>query len=96
MLRNLDFGHKHVVSKVSRGKGLALLWKADFDLLVDTSSLNQIDAQINEGNDNTWRFTGFYGAPKTHNNHHISWSPLKKLTKLHHFHGCVRGTLMRF
>ena len=72
LLRNLDFGHKHVVSKVSRGKGLALLWKADFDLLVDTSSLNHIDAQINEGNDNTWRFTGFYGVPETHNNHHIS------------------------
>ena len=72
LLRNLDFRHKHVMSKVSRGGGLALLWKADFDPLVDTSCPNHIDAQINEGKDNTWRFTSFYGAPKTHNNHHIS------------------------
>lgn len=37
------------MSKENRGGGLALTWKVDFDLVVDSSSLNHIDARINRG-----------------------------------------------
>ena len=43
-------------------------------------SLNHNDAVINLGKVNSWRFTGFYGNPKTHK-HHESWSILKNLNR---------------
>ena len=61
-----------------------LLWRVDVQLRVVSSSLNHVDAIINDSRDNTWRFTGFYGAPKT-SNRHISWNL-----------GYVREILMRF
>ena len=42
------------------------------------SSPNFIDAIFNMGKENSWRFTGFYSAPKTQN-HHQSWSCLQQL-----------------
>lgn len=65
LLRNFDLGQKHVVSKINQGGGLVLLWKSNFDISVVTSSLNHINAMINEGKENSWRFTRFYGYPKT-------------------------------
>ena len=62
---SLKFGHYHGVSKVNRGGGLALFWKQDFDLHVESSSLNHIDALINRGKELAWCFTSFYGAPET-------------------------------
>lgn len=54
------------------------LWKSNFDISVVISSLNHIDAVINAGKVNSWRFTGFYGCPETHK-HHESWNVLKNL-----------------
>ena len=68
----------HVVSKVTQGGGLALLWKKDFNMAVDRSSLNHIDVVVNVGKENSWRFTGFYGWPKTHK-HYESWELLRQL-----------------
>ena len=68
----------HVVSKVTQGSGLVLLWRMDVQLRVVSSSLNHMDAIINEGRENTWRFTGFYGALETLNRH-ISWNLLRNL-----------------
>ena len=65
MLKNCDLDQKFVVSKVTQGGGLALLWKSDFDVSVVASSLNFIDVVINAGKENSWRFTGFYGCPET-------------------------------
>lgn len=48
------------------GGGLATFWKNGFNLEVESSSQNHIDVVINKGKDNTWHFTGIYGAPKTH------------------------------
>ena len=45
-----------------------------------SSSLNHIDAVINSGKENSWRFTGFYGNPETHK-HHESWAILKNLNR---------------
>ncbi|KAL4625859.1 hypothetical protein ACB092_05G055500 [Castanea dentata] len=61
-LKKLSFGDMHVVSKINQGGGL-----------VDSSSLNHIDAIIDKGRENSWRFTGFYGAPETHNRNKFTW-----------------------
>lgn len=58
---SLKFGHHQGVPKITHGDGLALFWKRDFDLQVISISKNHIDALINRGKDNIWRFTGFYG-----------------------------------
>ena len=42
-----------------------LFWKKDFDLQVMSSSHNHIDVLVNRGEENVWRFTGFYRAPET-------------------------------
>lgn len=76
ILKQKDWGQFHIVSKVTLGVGLALIWKHDFDMTVDTSSLNHIDAIINKGKEEEWCFTSFYSAPKTHK-HHESWNILK-------------------
>ena len=83
-LKNLNFGNMYVVSEVNQGGGLVLLWRVDVQLRVVSSSLNHVDAIINEGRDNTWRFTGFYGAPKTSNSH-ISWNLLQSLNAQFNF-----------
>lgn len=40
--------------------------KKDFDLVIDSFSLNYIDAIFNKGKENSWRWRlmGFYGASK--------------------------------
>ena len=47
-------------------------------------SLNHVDAIINEGRDNTWRFTGFYCAPET-SNRYISWNLLHSFNSQFNF-----------
>ena len=42
---------------------------------VDNYSKNHIDAIINKGKDDDWRFTSFYEEPTTHLRHE-SWSLL--------------------
>ena len=70
--------HINYNSLVTQGGGLVLLWRSDFDLTVVNSSLNYIDAVINAGKENPWRFTGFYGYPETHK-HSESWNVLRAL-----------------
>ena len=65
------------MSKIIRRGGLALFWK-DFDLHVESSSQNHIDALIDKGKDNVWRFTGFYGVLETHLRFE-SWDLLRSL-----------------
>ena len=77
-LKNLNFGNMHVVSNINQGGGLVFLWRVYVQLRVASSSLNHVDAIINEGRDNTWRFTRFYGASETFNRH-ISWNLLCSL-----------------
>lgn len=66
------------MSKINHEGGLALLWKIDVDIKVVTSLPNHINALVNKDKEDGWRFTGFYGAPKTFN-HHLSWSLLGSL-----------------
>ena len=46
---SLRFGHYHGVSTLTRGGGLVMFWKKDFDLQVLSSSHNHIDVLINRG-----------------------------------------------
>ena len=57
---------------------MAIMWKKDIDFSVDTYSPNHIDAIINKGKEDEWRFTSFYGEPDTRN-HYISWAALRRL-----------------
>lgn len=47
------------------GGGLALLWKDEDVVWVDSFSNYHIDAIMQGGSENAWRLTGFYGEPKT-------------------------------
>ena len=65
------------VPSIHRRGGLALLWKDDVELHVQTYSPHHIDALIKEEN-LFWRFTGFYGWPEEQRKHD-SWQLLRHL-----------------
>ena len=62
--RKMQYNKHFVVPRHNRGGGLALLWKDDFLLDVLTSSDNHIDGVVDQGMDDAWRFTSFYGDPE--------------------------------
>ncbi|XP_075665534.1 uncharacterized protein LOC142635222 [Castanea sativa] len=76
------FGGSIEVSKENQGGGIAIFWKADYDLSMDTYSINHIDAIVNKGKEGEWRFTGFYGEPDTAKCHE-SWAKLRCLRNRH-------------
>lgn len=61
----LRFDGCFTVPSNGRGGGLALLWKAEDVVWVDSFSNYHIDAIMQGGLENAWRLTGFYGEPKT-------------------------------
>lgn len=44
---------------------MVLFWKTTTNLKIEGSQKYYIDASIDKGIENEWRFTGFYGEPKT-------------------------------
>ena len=72
------FGGLIELSIISRGGGVAIFWKEECDFSIVTYSPNHIDAIVNKGREDEWRFTGFYGELDTRNRHE-SWSKLRKL-----------------
>ena len=65
------------VPSIHRRGGLALLWKEDIDLHLQTYSPHHIDAVI-KGENSVSRFTGFYGWPEEQRKRD-SWQLLKHL-----------------
>ena len=63
---------------VRRVGGLAMLWKSEVSLDIQTYSLNHIDAHILNDPSTPWRLTSFYGRPKDHRKHE-SWNYLRHL-----------------
>ena len=62
--------------------GLALLWKEDLKVDVQSYSDSHIDAIIGQGDDGQeWRLTGFYDNPETSKKEE-SWLLLKRLSRL--------------
>ena len=60
---DLNFDEKWVVDRITRVGGLALLWKNSVSIKVVGFSPNFIDAIVNDGQEDSWRFTGIYGFP---------------------------------
>ena len=60
---NVKFVGLFVVNSQDRGGGLALLWQHGIQVWVDSFSRFHIDAIIQGGSHEAWRFTGFYGEP---------------------------------
>ena len=61
---DLQFDDLWVVLRETMAGGLALLWQNSVQIDVDSSSLNHIDVIVDEGKENSWRFTGIYGMPE--------------------------------
>ena len=74
----LQFDNVHIVSRHNTGGGLALFWSRDINLHVLDATPTYIDAVVNLGVDDAWRFTGFYGNLVMANWEH-SWALLKHL-----------------
>ena len=77
--RKIQFNNIFVVPHVNMAGGLALLWREEINLDIQTYSDRHIDAFINHGVDDTWRLIGFYGDPETANREN-SWSLLRALS----------------
>ena len=77
--RKTQLTNTFVVPQVNNGGGLALLWKIDFQVDVQSYSERHIDAFIDHGVDDAWRFTGFYGDPDTASREDY-WSLLRNLS----------------
>ena len=67
-----------------------MFWKQGADVSIKSFSHHHIDAIIDEGKPNSWRFTGFYGAPETHRRHE-SWSLLRLLHNQYSLPWCCMG-----
>ena len=78
------------VPSPGRGGGLALLWKSDISVWVDSFSKYHIDAVVNGTSPEPWRFTGFYGEPNTHYREE-AWSMLRMLRSKPHLPWCCMG-----
>ncbi|CAH9138740.1 unnamed protein product [Cuscuta epithymum] len=77
--RTLGFQDVFSVDCVGQSGGLALLWKDDYDITVESSSRNHIDVQVTGGlSQLTWRLIGFYGCPES-DRRRASWELLKEL-----------------
>ena len=61
--RKIQFAHMFVVPRPNQGGGLALLWKEDIVVDVQTASDSHIDVVVDQGMDDAWWITGFYGNP---------------------------------
>ena len=75
---DLHYDSMLAIPCVRKAGGLAMLWKDDVDLHVQTYSLNHIDARIMTDPSSPWRLTGFYGRPEEHRKHE-SWEYLRHL-----------------
>ena len=78
MKKRIQFKNLFEVPRRNKAGGLALFWKEDFNLDIETFSPNHIDTTINKNAPDEWRFTGFYGEPDTQKRHE-SWDKLRDL-----------------
>ncbi|KAL0355322.1 UNVERIFIED_CONTAM: putative mitochondrial protein [Sesamum radiatum] len=64
-----------------RRGGLLLLWRKDVDVWIQSFSDHHIDATVQKASGMVrWRFTGFYGHPKTAKRK-LTWSLLRRLNR---------------
>ena len=69
-----------MVPRTTRGGGLVLFWRNSVRLDVVDSHRYYIDAVINAGGDDEWRFIDFYGEPETARKGE-AWEKLRRLNR---------------
>lgn len=63
----LGFINCFYVQRQGEGGGLAMFWRKEVNLKIQSYSRHHIDAVVIEkGSGFKWRLTGFYGQPETH------------------------------
>ncbi|KAL6181024.1 hypothetical protein ACLB2K_047682 [Fragaria x ananassa] len=63
---SLGFAHGKGVLSAGLSGGLGMFWNGDVKVIIGSSSLHHIDAEIDGDPGNPrWRLTGFYGWPRT-------------------------------
>uniref|UniRef100_A0A2N9IBI9 Reverse transcriptase domain-containing protein n=1 Tax=Fagus sylvatica TaxID=28930 RepID=A0A2N9IBI9_FAGSY len=86
----LGFDNTFTVPSLGRSGGLALLWKADAEVVIQNYSQHHIDAHVDSKQAKCWRLTGFYGRPEQHRRRE-SWALLKHLSRLDVLPWCCLG-----
>ena len=86
-LKNLEFLRRKLgmygswgVERAGSGGGLAILWKEEIQVTVQSFSLAHIDATFRVIGTTEWHFTSFYGHPET-TKRGDSWTLLKRLQR---------------
>ena len=87
---DLEFDGLFTVPKNGRGGGLAMMWKSEVVLWVDSFSNYHIDAIVNGGREDAWRLTGFYGEPDT-SRRSEGWNMLRILSSKPKLPWCCFG-----
>ena len=77
---NVGFINGLVVPSHGRSGGLALLWRKDISVDVQSYLDRHIDAIVIEGSGFKWRITRFYGNPEVHRRKE-SWELLRVLNR---------------
>ena len=73
------FKHGFIVPSQGKSGGLAMLWREEVRLDIQTYSSSHIDAWVHGGDDvGWWHLTGFYGDPDT-SKRGESWQKMKRL-----------------
>ena len=77
---SLGFTGCFAVNSMGLSGGIGLFWSRDVDVELKNFSSAHIDVLVRRTDQvsPTWRFTGFYGAPRVENRHH-SWRFLRTL-----------------
>lgn len=76
--RSLNMDYKEVVRSDGRKGGLLLLWKKEVLIYLRYKTDSYIDVDVGCGQDNIWRFTGFYGEPSWADKYK-SWDQIREL-----------------
>ena len=75
---DLRYNNMLAIPYIHRAGNLAMLWKEETTLHIQTYSQNHINTHIMTDPNNPWRLTGFYGRLEEHCRHE-SWNYLKHL-----------------
>lgn len=87
---DLEFDGLFTVPNNGQGEGLAMLWKSEIIVWVDSFSNYHIDAIVNGGTEDAWRLTGFYGEPET-SRRSEEWNMLRMLSSKPKLPWCCFG-----